>query len=262
LGLIVLLFLIAGATFGPLLWRIPPDEINLLNQMAPISLEHPLGTDENGRDVLARLMHGARVSLAIGLSAAGIAIGLGTLVGLVAGYAGKAVDNILMRVTDALMSIPTFFLLLAVVSFLGASIFNVVLALGITRWMGVARLVRGETLKAKEMEFVLAAHALGARPHRIVLRHLLPQAIPSISVATTLSIATAILVESALSYLGLGVQPPTPTWGNMLSYSQNYIWVAPHLAIFPGVLILITILAFNFVGDGLRDALDPYRARS
>jgi peptide/nickel transport system permease protein len=182
--------------------------------------------------------------------------------GAVAGFFGGAIDNALMRFTDAIMSVPVFFLLLAVVSFLGSSALNVILALGMTRWMGVARLVRGEMLRYKEMDFVVAAHAAGSDPWRIIIRHLLPQAVPSISVATTLSTASAILSESALSYLGLGVQPPTPTWGNMLSYSQNYLWVAPQLAIYPGLLILFTILAFNFLGDGLREALDPFRRRT
>lgn len=257
-GLAFVLFVTFMAVFGPFIYPRSPTDIDLLDQYATPSLRKPLGTDESGRDVFARMIHGARISLSIGLMAAVIAIGFGTLVGSLGGYFGGIVDHLLMRFTDGLLAIPIFFLLLVVVTILGSSILNVIIALGLTRWMGVARLVRGEVLRHKSMEFVEAARAIGARDRRIILVHLLPQAAPSIIVAATLGIARVILVESSLSYLGLGVQPPTPTWGNMLSNSQHYIWNAPQLSFYPGLMILLTVLAFNALGDGLRDALDPF----
>lgn len=260
-GLAFVLFVTAVAVFGPSIYPRSPVEINLLNQYALPSRDHLLGTDESGRDVLARLIHGARISLRVGFISAAIAVTVGTTIGAIAGYFGKALDHILMRFTDALLAIPIFILLLAVVSVMGSSVSNVIIVLGLTRWMSVARLVRGEVLRFKSMDFVLAARGLGATDARIILVHLLPQAVPAIIVAATLGIAQVILLESSLSFLGLGVQPPTPTWGNMLSNSQNYIWNAPHLALYPGLAILLTVLAFNALGDGLRDLLDPFRIR-
>jgi len=257
-GLAFILFIIGLAVLGPSLYPRSPTEIDLINRYALPSLQAPLGTDESGRDVLARVMHGSRISLSVGLLAAGLSVALGSLVGCLAGYFGGAVDHLLMRFTDGLLSIPIFFLLLVVVTLLGSTVSNVILALGLTRWMGVARLVRGEVLRYRAMDFILAARSVGARDRRIMFAHLLPQASPSIIVAATLGMARVILVESSLSYLGLGVQPPTATWGNMLSNSQNYIWNAPQLALYPGLLILLTVLAFNALGDGLRDALDPF----
>lgn len=261
IGLAFVLLVTTAAFLGPYIYPHSPVEINLLNQYAPPNAQHLLGTDESGRDVLARLLYGARISLLVGFISAIIAVTVGTLIGALAGYFGKTLDHILMRLTDALLAIPIFILLLAVVSIMGSSVTNIIIVLGLTRWMSVARLVRGEVLRFKGMDFVLAARGLGATDGRIILVHLLPQAVPAIIVAATLGIAQVILVESSLSFLGLGVQPPTPTWGNMLSNSQNYIWNAPHLALYPGLAILLTVLAFNALGDGLRDLLDPFRIR-
>ncbi len=243
------------ALFAPLLAPQSPEKINLLKRFAPMSSEHLLGTDENGRDVLSRLIYGGRVSLGVGFVAVLIAITIGTVLGGIAGYFGGIVDALLMRIADGMLSIPLFFFILMAMAFFGSSIPNLILVIGLTSWMAVARVVRGEVLSCKTLEYVEAAHSLGAGHLRILVRHILPQTIPSVIVAATLGVAYAILTESALSYLGLGVRPPTPSWGNMLSSARSYLWTAPHLAIFPGVLILLTVLAYNSLGDGLRDIL-------
>jgi peptide/nickel transport system permease protein len=230
-----------------------PTKIDLGAFLAPANPAHLLGTDDNGRDVLSRLIYGGRVSLAVGLAAVVVSVVVGVAVGLTTGYFGGWVDNGLMRVTDAMLTIPTFFLLLVVMAFFGSSLRNVILAIGLTSWMGVARLVRGEILRVKVTDFVEAARAMGASAGRMMMKHLLPQAGPQIIVAASLGTGGAILAESALSYLGLGVQPPVATWGNMLSGAQNYIWQSPQLAVYPGALILVTVLAFNFLGEGFRD---------
>ena len=230
-----------------------PTKMDLGAFLAPPGLGHPLGADESGRDVLSRLIYGGRISLAVGLAAVVVSVVIGVAVGLTTSYFGGWLDIVLMRLTDAMLTIPTFFLLLVVMAFFGSSLQNVILAIGLTSWMGVARLVRGEILRVKASDFVEAARALGASPRRMMMTHLLPQAGPQIIVAASLGTGGAILAESALSYLGLGVQPPTPSWGNMLSGAQNYIWQAPQLAVYPGALILLTVLAFNFLGEGFRD---------
>ena len=261
LGALFLAAIVALAIAAPLLTRFTTEEIDLGRITEAPSRDHLVGTDENGRDVLTRLLYGARVSLSVAFAAVAISVSVGSLLGAVAGYFGGAVDHLICRVTDALLSIPTFFLLLTVLTLFGTTITNIVLVIGLTSWMGVARLVRGEVLKYRVLEFVQAGRALGAEDRRIIFRHILPQTIPAITVAATLGVALAILLESSLSYLGLGVQPPTPSWGNMLSASQNYIWNAPQLAVYPGVLILLTVLAFNALGEGLRDLLDPQRGQ-
>jgi peptide/nickel transport system permease protein len=243
---------------APLVAPYSPEEVDLTRRLAPPGSGHWLGTDENGRDVLSRLIYGARVSLTVGLLSAVAAVALGTLVGAVSGYFGGLTDAVLMRVTDGMMILPTFFLALLVLAVFGPGVLNVIAVIGLTSWMGVARIVRGEVLRTRPQEFVVAARALGAGNGRILLVHLLPQAVPAIIVAATLGIAQAILTESALSYLGLGIQPPTPTWGNMLAAAQHFLWVRPELAVYPGLLILLTVLAYNSVGDALRDALDPF----
>ncbi len=261
-GMAYLLIVGAAIAFEPLLGLPDPNKIDLLSTFAPPSAEHPLGTDENGRDVLARLIAGARVSLAVGLAGAALTVLVASIVGVASGYFGGTVDNVIMRLTDGFMAIPTFFLLMIVVSIWGSSFTILVLALAFTRWMGVARLVRAEVLRFKESEFISAARALGASNLRLMVVHLLPQATPSLIVATSLNVGIVMLVEAGLSFLGLGILPPTPSWGNMLSASQNYMWIAPALAIYPGVLILLAVLAFNAIGDVLRDILDPrYRSR-
>jgi peptide/nickel transport system permease protein len=256
-GAIYLLIVAAAIVLEPLLGLPDPNQVNLLATFAPPGSEHLLGTDENGRDVLARLIAGARVSLAVGLAGAALTVLVASIVGVVSGYFGGLVDNVIMRLTDGFMAIPTFFLLMIVVSIWGSSFTILVLALAFTRWMGVARLVRAEVLRFKQSEFITAARGLGASNLRLMAVHLLPQAAPSLIVATSLNVGIVMLIEAGLSFLGLGILPPTPSWGNMLSASQNYMWIAPHLAIYPGVLILLAVLSFNAIGDVMRDILDP-----
>jgi peptide/nickel transport system permease protein len=216
-----------------------------------------LGADELGRDVLSRLLHAGRVSLAVGLVTALIAVLVGSLLGGLAGYYGGAVDALIMRLADVLLSMPAIFLLLALSAFLRPSVFTITLIIGLNSWMSVARLVRGQILSLKEQEFVLAARAIGANDRRLIFRQLLPNAVPPVLIAATLTVAMAILLESSLSYLGYGIQPPTASWGNMLNNAQTYVLYAPWVAVYPGLMITVTVLSFNFAGDGLRDALDP-----
>ena len=264
LAALALAFVAAAAlliALEPLLPLPSPYALNLRNQFAPPSPEHWLGTDENGRDVLARLILGGRVSFAVAIMGALLTVFIASLVGVVAGYFGGVVDNVMMRLTDGLMSIPTFFLVLVIVALWGPSATVLIIALATTRWMGVARLVRAEVLRAKNMEYVTASVGLGAGDARIMLRHLLPQAVPSLVVATTINVGVVMLVEAGLSFLGVGILPPTPSWGNMLTASQYYMWIAPHLAVYPGLMIFLSVLSFNALGDVLRDVLDPrYRA--
>jgi len=260
-GAVWLLLVTAAIALEPVLPLPSPTRIDIRNAFAPPSAEHLLGTDENGRDVLARLIAGGRVSILVGLAAAVLTVVIGGVIGVVAGYFGGAVDRLLMRITDGILSIPVFFLLLAVVALFGSSVTVLILALGFTRWMGAARLLRGEVLRVKEMEYTTAAKGLGAGHVRIMFGHLLPQALPSLIVATSIGVGNVMLLEAGLSFLGLGIAPPTPSWGNMLTASQYYMWSAPLLAVYPGLMILLTVMAFNTLGDVVRDALDP-RLRS
>ena len=232
-------------------------KIDLFKTFSGPDLTDWLGTDENGRDVFIRLIFGGRISLMVGLVAMAIAIGIGILVGGVSGFWGGIFETILMRFTDGLLAMPAFFLLLLVLSIFRGEVVTVMVVIGVTSWMNAARVIRAEVLRWKESQFVEAASAVGLKPWRVLFLHVLPQAMPSLIVAATLGVAYAILTESALSFLGQGVQPPEPTWGNMLTDSQNYMWRAPMLAVYPGVLIFFVVLAYNFLGDGLRDALDP-----
>ena len=259
LSLVVLVAIHAASILGPAVIPQSPFDVDPLGTLRPSGPGHPLGTDESGRDVLARLLYGGRVSLAVGLVSVLLSVTLGTIVGAVSGYFGGAVDSVLMRLTDGFMALPTFFLLLVILAVFGGSLVSVVVVIGITSWMNLARLVRGEFLRWKAQDFVEAARALGVKDGMIMWRHLLPHTLPSIIVTATLGVAFAILTESAVSYLGLGIQLPIPSWGNMLSNSQNYLWTAPWLAVYPGVMILVTVLGYNFLGNGLRDALDPQR---
>jgi peptide/nickel transport system permease protein len=249
------------AVFAPLVALRSPDEIDLMMRLTGPSAIHPLGTDETGRDVWARLLFGARVSLLVASTAMLIGISIGTLVGALAGYFGGWTDAVLMRMTDGMLVVPTFFLALIILAVFGASLVNVVVVIGLTQWMVVARVVRGEVLRTRPQEFVTAARGIGAGDTRIILRHVLPQALPSITVAASLGVANAILTESALSYLGLGIRAPTPTWGNMLTGAQNFVWNRADLAVYPGAMILLAVVAFNSLGDALRDALDPFQTR-
>lgn len=252
---LAIIYLIAAT--APFISPHSPEEINLLNRLTAPSAEHLLGTDENGRDVFSRLLHGSQVSMTLGLLSVILAVSIGTVLGALSGYFGGRVDAVIMRFTDAMLVLPSFFLALLVLAVFGPSIGNVIAVIGLTQWMVVARVVRSEVLRTLPQEFINAARALGANHTRIVVRHILPQAVPSLIVASTLGVAHAILTESALSYLGLGVQPPAASWGSMLSAAQNFIWTRPILAVYPGVLILLSVLAFNSIGDALRDALDP-----
>jgi len=257
LGTLWLLLVVVAVLVGPHLGLSDPNKIDLRNTFAPPSSEHWLGTDENGRDVFARLLAGGKVSLAVGFASAAITVLVASLVGVVAGYYGGLVDQAIMRLTDGFMAIPTFFLLLIIVSIWGSSPTVLVLALALTRWMGVARIVRAEVLRFKQQEFVMAARAAGVGEARLMFKHLLPQAAPSLIVATSLQVGLVMLVEAGLSFLGLGILPPLASWGNMLTASQHYLWIAPRLAVYPGVMILLAVLALNAVGDVLRDILDP-----
>lgn len=250
------LFSVAGPVVGEAFGLNPNAIAGDCLGMDPPSRSHPLGCDPLGRDLLARLMVGGRVSLFVGLMVGILTTVLGLVIGLAAGYFGSLVDNVLMRFTDTMLALPTFFLLLAAAALLGPNLVNTVLIIGATRWMTTARLVRGETLALREKEFVTASRALGAKDLRLIFR-ILPHVMPTVLVAATLSVASGILTESGLSFLGLGTQPPQSSWGYMLSGAQTYIWVNPLMSVYPGVLIMLTVLAVNFVGDGLRDALDP-----
>ena len=257
----VLALTVLLALGGPLVWTVPPEATNPAQGLLGPDGLHPLGTDELGRDVLSRLLHGSRVTLLVGVAAMLAAISIGVVVGGVAGFNGGWVDALLMRFTDAMLAVPAFFFILVVVTVIGTSVATLILVIGTLSWMPVARVVYGETLRWKAADFVVAARSLGVAGPRLLARHILPQAIPSLVVSATLGVAFAILTESALSYLGLGVQPPTPSWGNMLQRAQQYVFTAPALALYPGLAITVVVLAFNFLGDGLRDALDPRRRR-
>ena len=253
----VLLGIAAVCLLGP--WVVPwdPDQIQLDTIRSAPSLAHPFGTDDLGRDILVRVLHGGRFSILIGVLAALLGTGIGTLVGGVAGYAGRHLDNLLMRVTDVAYAIPTLPLLIVLASYSGSDPVSMALLIGLLSWMTTARVVRGEVMALKETTFVEAARGLGARPGRILWRHILPNALGPIVVGATLAVGNAIVVESSMSFLGLGVQPPTPTWGNMLMDAQASMATTPWLTIFPGAAILLVVLAVNFLGDGLQDALDP-----
>ncbi len=232
-------------------------EYDLTVTLEAPSKKHWLGTDDRGRDVLARMIYGARISLSVGFVAVSIAAVIGVLLGSIAGYFGGIVDHIINRLIEIILTIPTFFLIIAIIAFLPPSIYNIMAVIGLTGWTGIARLVRAEILKLKKMEFVLAAKALGASHARIITRHLLPNAMAPVLVSVVFGIAGAILTESSLSFLGFGVPPPTPSWGDILSQSRDYIEFAWWLTTFPGLAIFISITAYNLVGEGLRDAMDP-----
>jgi peptide/nickel transport system permease protein len=256
-GGIVVMLLFAIALFSALISPYDPSEIDRKHILEPPGVIHPLGTDDLGRDVLSRMIYGSRISLSVGFVAVGIATAIGMLIGGISGYYGKWTDMIIMRIIDIMLAIPTFFLILAVIAFIGPGIWNIMIVIGLTSWMGVARLVRAEFLSLKEREFVLAAKALGASDMRIIFRHIMINSMAPVFVSAVLGVASAILVESALSFLGIGIQPPIPSWGNILTLGKDNIEIAWWLSVFPGIAILITVLSYNLVGEGLRDALDP-----
>ncbi len=257
LGLAIVGSLAVVALFAPFIAPYDPQAIDTYHILEPPSPEHILGTDGLGRDCLSRLIFGAKISLLVGFVAVGIATVVGTILGALAGYYGSWVDGIIMRFVDIMLCFPTIFLIMAVIAFLEPSIWNIMAVIGLTGWMGVARLVRAEFLSLRKRDFVLASRISGASDLRIVFFHILPNALAPILVSATLGVGSAILTESALSFLGIGVQPPTPSWGNMLTEGKDNLEIAWWLSVFPGLAILITVLGYNLLGEGLRDALDP-----
>ncbi|HOE73966.1 MAG TPA: ABC transporter permease [Deltaproteobacteria bacterium] len=260
-GLVIVLSFFALSILTPVIAPYDPSAIDVNSILMPPSARHLFGTDDLGRDVFTRMLYGAGISLKVGFVAVGIATIIGVLLGSIAGYYGGVIDLIIMRFVDIMLCFPSFFLILAVIAFLEPSIFNIMAVIGLTSWMGITRLVRAEFLSLKERDFVLAAKTMGAKSLRIIFLHILPNAMAPVLVAATLGIASAVLVESALSFLGIGVQPPTPSWGNILTLGQSTLGVAWWLSLFPGMAILITVLGYNLLGEGIRDAIDP-RLRS
>ncbi|MCL0105893.1 nickel ABC transporter permease subunit NikC [Thermodesulfovibrionales bacterium] len=257
IGAGIILVLIFIAVLAPFIAPHDPIEQNLEHRLLSPNTEYLLGTDNLGRCILSRLIHGTSVSLQIGVMVVGIAAFVGVTLGLVAGYRGGLIDELIMRIVDILLAFPGIILALVVAGILGPSLFNVMLALAVVGWTSYARVVRGAVLSVKEKEFVEAARALGAGEARIMFRHILPNVMAPVIVMATLGMAHVILAAAALGFLGLGAQPPTPEWGSMLNDGRAFMRTAPHLTIFPGLAIMVTVLAFNFLGDGLRDALDP-----
>jgi len=256
-GGVIVGILVLVAVLAPALAPWDPNRPDTKKVLAPPSRSHWLGTDQLGRDVLSRVLYGSRVSLAVGFVSVGIATLIGILLGAAAGYQGGSVDGVIMRLVDLMLVFPRFFLLLAVLAFLQPSIWTIMAVIGLTGWMGVARLVRAEFLTLREREFVIWSESIGASALRIVFRHILPNAIAPVLVAMTLGIPAAILTESGLSFLGLGVQPPYATWGNILNDGKDSIEIAWWMTVYPGFAILITVLSYNLLGEGIRDALDP-----
>lgn len=255
-GMLVLLVFVLSI-FAPLVAPYSPAAIDIKNILAEPSFLHPLGTDELGRDVLSRMLWGGRISLEVGFVAVGIATIIGIILGAISGYYGGYIDSIIMRAVDIMLSIPTIFLVLAVIAILEPSILNIMIVIGLTSWMEPARLIRAEFISLKEREFVIAAQAMGAVDARIIIKHVLPNGFSPILVSATMGIGGAVLIESALSFLGIGVQPPTPSWGSLLSSGKDNIEIAWWLSAFPGLAILMTVLGYNLLGEGIRDALDP-----
>ncbi|MGI6148034.1 MAG: ABC transporter permease [Firmicutes bacterium] len=258
-GLCILVLFILSAIFAPLLAPHDPNRANLRNRNKPPSREHPFGTDDMGRDILSRLLYGGRISLSVGLVSVGISLTIGLILGAIAGYFGGAIDTVIMRLADIFYSFPFLILAITISAIFGPSIYNTMMILGILSWPGPARLLRAEFLKLKTTDFVAAATALGANPRRIMFRHILPNAFSPLLVSATLGVASAILSEAGLSFLGLGVPPPAPSWGNMLNRARPLHILAgmPWMWIPPGLAVFVVVLSINFVGDGLRDAFDP-----
>ncbi|RII27724.1 MAG: peptide ABC transporter permease [Geobacter sp.] len=256
-GGLVVLAMFALSILAPYITPYDPNTLDAYHVLLPPSSDHWFGTDEVGRDVFTRMLFGARISLKVGFVAVGIATMIGTVVGLVAGYYGGWLDSLLMRFVDIMFCFPTFFLILAVIAILEPSIWYIMLIIGLTGWMGVARLVRAEVLSLRERDYILAARVIGCSDPRIIFRHILPNAVGPVLVYATLGIAGAILTESSLSFLGIGVPPPTPSWGNILASGKEFLEFAWWLFLFPGLAIMVTVLSYYLVGEGIRDAMDP-----
>ncbi len=262
-GLIVFVLIGLAAIFAPIVATHDPNHIDLLASAQGPSRDHWLGTDDIGRDVYSRLVYGARVSLSVGLVSVAIYTAIGMALGAISGYFGGFIESLIMRLTDTVMCFPTLVIIIAAVSILGPSIFNIMALIGLLSWPGICRLVRGQVLSLREQEFVEAARACGASDARIIARHVLPNTVAPLTVAATFGVASAILTEAGLSFLGMGVQPPTPSWGNMINMAQSgtILQEMPWLWAPAGIVIAIAVLSINFIGDGLRDALDPRRTR-
>ena len=258
-GLVVIVIFILLAIFAPLLTPHDPNRANLRERNQPPSKEHWFGTDDMGRDILARTLYGGRISLSVGLVSVGISLTLGLTLGAIAGYFGGMVDIVIMRVADVFYSFPFLILAITISAIFGSSIYNTMIILGVLSWPGPARLIRAEFLKLKETDYVAAATALGAKSSRVMFRHILPNGFSSLLVSATLGVASAILSEAGLSFLGLGVPPPAPSWGNMLNRARplHILATMPWMWLAPGIAIFVIVLSINFVGDGLRDAFDP-----
>ena len=256
LGIVVVGLTLVAASVGPWMTSLDPTSQHLAERLASPSWTHPFGLDELGRDVLARILAGARISFVIGFTVVTVSAVVGTLLGAVAGYLGGWTDDVISRVIDVLLAFPGLLLAIALVAVLGPSLANVLIALTVIGWVGYARLVRAQVLRAREFEYVQAARALGAKTRRILWHHIIPTAAPALLVQATLGMAGAVIGEASLSFLGLGVQPPTPSWGTMLNGGRAHILDAPHLTLFPGLAIALLVLGFNFLGDGLRDRID------
>jgi ABC-type dipeptide/oligopeptide/nickel transport systems, permease components len=248
---------ILAAIFAPYIAPYNPDKINVNSILLPPSFAHPLGTDQLGRDVLSRLIYGSRISIEVGFIAVSISLFIGIIVGSYAGYYGGIIDSILMRFVDIMLTFPSFFLILAISAILKPSIINIMIIIGLTSWMGVARIIRAEFAQNKEKDYALASKASGASAAYIMFSEILPNTIAPILVSATLGIAAAILIQASLAFLGIGIMPPTPSWGGMLSRGKTYIMIAWWLTLFPGIAILLTVLSFNLIGEAVRDALDP-----
>jgi peptide/nickel transport system permease protein len=259
IGLLLILLFLMLALFAPLIADYEEEalKMNVRERLQSPSSEHWFGTDEFGRDIFARIVYGTRISLFVGVISVSIALTFGGTLGALAGYYGGRVDNIIMRVLDVLLAIPTILLAITIVAALGASILNLMIAVGISNIPGFARVVRASVLSVKDQEFIEAARAIGARDHTIILRHVLPNSMAPIVVFATLKVASAIMATSSLSFIGLGIQPPTPEWGNMLAGGRAYIRDHMYIVLYPGLAIVLTVLSLNLIGDGLRDALDP-----
>lgn len=258
-GLVILFLMTASALLAPLTAPYSPSAQNLESDLLSPSKEHLLGTDKLGRDILSRIVYGARISLWVGISTVSLSLLIGVFIGSLAGYFGNWIDQLLMRIVDVLMAFPGILLAIAITAVLGPGLNHVILALCLTGWTSYARLVRGEILALKEKDFIHAAQALGGRPFRVILFHMLPNLVPPLLIQSTFGMAAAVIAEGSLSFLGLGVQPPVPSWGSMLNEGRQFLLVAPHLTTFPGLAIVTTVLGLNLVGDGLRNRLDKKR---
>jgi peptide/nickel transport system permease protein len=259
IGLVIILLLLGIALAAPLMAPYDPSHLDLAGNLRGPSLSHLLGQDKLGRDTLSRVIFGARVSVKVGVATVGISLLFGLLIGSVAGYAGRGVDELIMRIIDVLMAFPGILLAIAITAVLGPSLNHVIFALCLTGWVGYARLIRGQILSEREREYVQAARSIGAGPIRILRRHILPNTMAPMIVEATFGLGGAILSEAGLSFLGLGTQPPTPSWGAMLNEGSHFLLVAPHLTLFPGIAIMLVVLGCNFLGDGLRDWMDVKR---